>query len=385
MAVEKGRTMVRLFFENTDLPSPVAAVRWCVDKVDLDYLKENEITDPFLALIITKPREEKDSDGTIVYQVIGHKIVPLDQVMEYLEFRSPDEQRVFGQIVWSKYYKKQRLNQKRLDEYVGKLWGKSFNFAIESLGKYDNFTSDQLESGYADVTVPEGHFAKEPSVWEKWWVNFWYESKPKNQCQFRKRRMLAYTVQPFVVIPYALLRSVLFFGQILLFMLLGARKIEYGAMFRPFSYTLGDWEIVPDEWTSVFIKDASGKEKNSFLFMLMPLVQIILFVFSLLVWKLILVEFVSLWVCFVALNIAVTVFGLFVATGVWDKLFPEETDEEEAAKRKRELEWAYAEYQDIICVGVPLKADLSVIPSKRRTFRLKFQDFRRRVCLPFAE
>ena len=285
--------MVRLFFENTQLPSPVAAVRWCVDKADLDYLKEKRITDPFLALISTKPRE-KDSDGKVVYTVIDHKIVPLDQAMEYLEFRSSGELRVFGQLVWCKYYGKQRLNQNRLDELIVEWRSCSIDSAIESWASSGKYTSDRLESGYADITVPEGYFAKEPSELEKWWVSFWYESKPKNQCQFRKRRMLAYTVQPFVVIPYALIRSVLFLGQILIFMLLGARKIEYGAMFHPFSYRLGEWEVVPDEWTPVFTKDASGKERNPFLFILTPLVQIILFVVSLLVWKFVLFGFVSL-------------------------------------------------------------------------------------------
>ncbi|OGN06950.1 MAG: hypothetical protein A3B86_03305 [Candidatus Yanofskybacteria bacterium RIFCSPHIGHO2_02_FULL_38_22b] len=376
--------MVRLFFENTNLPGPVAAVRWCVDRVDLDYLKEKGITDPFLALIITKPREEKDSDGTVVYEVVDHKVVPLDQAMEYLEFRSSGELRIFGQLVWCEYHKKRKLNQNKLGEHIGKTSSYSFDYVIESM-EFNNLTSGQLESGYADVTVPEGHFAKEPSAWEKWWVNFWYESKPKNQCQFRKRRMLAYTIQPLVVTTYALIRSLLLLGQILIFMLVGARKIKYGAMFHPFSYELGEWEIVPDKRTSVFTKDVSGKERNPLFLMSIPLVQIILFVVSLLVWKFILSEFVSLWVCFVALNVALIIFVLIVETGVLDKLFPEETDEEMVVRRKREMEAIYAEYQDMICIGVSLKADLSVLPPKRRTFHLKFQDFRRRVCLPFAK
>lgn len=375
--------MIRLFFENTKLSSPVVAVRWCVDKVDLEYLKEKRITNPFLVLIVARPRKNEDPDlsSETIYDVVDSKVVPLDQAMEYLEFRGFGEHRVFGQLVWCRYYEKQKLNQNRLDRFLENYHGHSLDYVFDKLID-EAHTSNQLEYGYADVSVPEGYFAKEPSAWEKWWVNFWHESKPKNQCQFRKRRILAYTVQPFVVIPCALIKSALLFGQVLWFVMLGARQIKYGAFFHPFSYTLSDWDVVPDEWTSVFSKNASGKNRNDLFFMLVPLVQVVPIICS---WLLGGFVWGSVWAWFVGINLFIALV-IFVESSVrLNGLFPKETDAEKEARAEKQLELLYAEYLDMVCVGVPLKADISALPSRRRTFYLKFQDFKRGVCLPFAK
>lgn len=384
--------MVRLFFENTKLPGPVAAVRWCVDKIDLEFLKEKGITNPFLVLMVTRPRKNQDSDydsdsesdQETIYEVVDHKVVPLDQAMEYLEFMGSGKHRVVGQLAWCRYSNREKVNQNRLSNFIRGYHdcrSSSASYIIERMTGH-SFSSNQLESGYTDVVVPDGHFAKKPSAWETWWVNFWYESKPKNQCQFRKRRMVAYGVQPLVVIPYTLLRSFLLLCEVLWFLLVGVRQIKYSAPLHPFSYTLSDWEVVPDECTSWFSKDSLGNNRNDLFFMLIPLVQIFLLVvsglLSIFVWG-------SVWAWFVGINLFVVLFILVVLSKILDGLLPKETDEEKVARVKNALELLYADYQDMICVGVPLKADISILPPKRRTFYLKFQDLKRRVCLPFAQ
>ena len=70
---------------------------------------------------------------------------------------------------------------------------------------------------------------------------------------------------------------------------------------------------------------------------------------------------------------------------LFNKIWSKENDEEKKAKSQRELELLYAEYQDMVCLGVPLKANLNALPSKRRSFHLKFQDFKRKVCLPYSQ
>jgi hypothetical protein len=47
-----------------------------------------------------------------------------------------------------------------------------------------------------DVDIPKECFASEPPEWEKGWVNFFFRHKSVDQCDYRKRRILAYTVQP---------------------------------------------------------------------------------------------------------------------------------------------------------------------------------------------
>jgi hypothetical protein len=55
------------------------------------------------------------------------------------------------------------------------------------------------------VMVDEKFMAKKPWDWE--WTNWLYETKPRDQCQFRKRRILAYTIQP----PLVAFMSVIYF------------------------------------------------------------------------------------------------------------------------------------------------------------------------------
>lgn len=95
----------------------------------------------------------------------------------------------------------------------------------------------------------------------------------------------------------------------------------------------------------------------------------------------------SVWAWFIGINLIFVLLVLVASSKVLEGLFPEETDGEKEARTKKALELLYADYQDIVCVGVPLKADISILPSKRRTFYLKFQDFKqkRRACLPFAQ
>jgi len=54
---------------------------------------------------------------------------------------------------------------------------------------------------HLDVEVPDGVFAPEPSDWEKAWCNWMIDSEADNQCNFRRRRLWAYTGQLFLVFP----------------------------------------------------------------------------------------------------------------------------------------------------------------------------------------
>lgn len=50
------------------------------------------------------------------------------------------------------------------------------------------------------VDVPQELFAKEPPEWEKKWVTALWSSPVRDQCDYRQRRMFAYTLQPFVLL-----------------------------------------------------------------------------------------------------------------------------------------------------------------------------------------
>lgn len=305
--------------------------------------------------------------------------------MEYIEFRSPGKHRIFGCLVWSDYPKEQDAKAT-----IGYYFGHK-SCLVSSEGDFHKPFSTHshwdLDYGSVDVVVPDGYFAKEPAAWEKWWVNLWYESKPVNQCHFRRRRLLAYSLQPPVVLGYVLCRTFLSLAHVLVLLLCGIRKIQYKAIGHPFIYNR--WDATPKKLSSIFLENSSGVKRHPLSFLSVPLVQLVILGLLVLInWgfhKLGLsIGSVLLWLF--AINVVV-VFAAIVINmlGGLDKLFPQETEEQRLARKKLELERLYAEYQDIVCVGAPLRPDISSLPSKRRTVYLRFKEFQSNVCLPFAK
>lgn len=374
--------MIKLFVENTNLHSPVAAIRWCVDRNSINKLKELVVVNPYMFFVIARERDGEFSE-------VDQRVVPLGQAMEYIEFYSPGNHRIFGCLVWnSGCYRKEKDARENLVSDL-RNYRHLYTHLVNSGGSFKKpvYSHPDLDHGSVDVIVPDGYFAKEPTAWEKWWVNLWYESKPVNQCHFRRRRLLAYSIQPPVILTWILLKTLIMSGEILLLLLCGIRGIKFDALLRPFRYGI-DWDCVPHNKTSVFLTDSSGKDRHPILFFFIPMVQLVILVFLGLVkwglsWLGLSIGSTLLWL--LAINVIV-ILGIFVVNmlGGLDKLFPEETKEQKAARRKLELERLYAEYQDMICSGLALQPSVSSLPSKRRTVYLRFQEFKSKVCLPFA-
>ncbi|MDP3697755.1 MAG: hypothetical protein Q8R55_07150 [Candidatus Taylorbacteria bacterium] len=367
--------MVKLFVESTNLHSPVAAVRWCVDKNTINKLKEWGVSKPFMLFVVAR-----ENDGE--FREVDQKVVPLDQAMEYIDFHSPGKHRIFGCLVWGSRTKQVLARYFRsYHNHNGVLVDSEGNFHQPS-----SYSHSDLDYGSVDVVVPDGYFAKEPAAWEKWWVNLWYESKPVNQCHFRRRRLLAYSIQPLVVLGYVLCRTSLSLAHLIVLLLIGTRKIQYQAILHPFIYDR--WDAAPDKLSSVFLENSSGVERHPVYFLSIPLVQlVILGLLGLINWGLhwlgLSLGSVLLWL--LAINVVVILAAIIVSMlGGWDKLFPEETEEQKTARRKLEMERLYAEYQDMVCSGVALQPSVSALPSQRRTFYLRFMEFKSKVCLPFA-
>ena len=369
--------MIKLFVEDSNLHSPVAAVRWCIDKNTMNKLREREIIKPYMALFVARENDEE-------FRQVDQKVVPLDQAMEYIEFHSPGKHIIFGCLVWINCVN-QKEAKKDLISYFKDHW------CVSSKGEFikpTSYSDDEIDSGSVNVVVPDGYFAKEPVAWERWWVNLWYESKPVNQCHFRRRKLLAYSIQPLMVLGYVLCRTFLSLIQILVLLLIGTRKIQYQVILHPFIYDR--WDAAPDKLSSVFLENSSGVKRDPVYLLSVPLVQLVILGLLWFVnWGLhkLGLSFGSVLLWLLAINVVMILAAIIVSIlGGWNKLFPTETKEQKEARIKLELERLYDEYQDMVCVGAPLRPSVSSLPSKRRTFYLRIQEFKfkSKVCLPFA-
>ena len=93
--------------------------------------------------------------------------------------------------------------------------------------------NNQLGMNSVQVEVDHKLFAKEPNRFEKWWVNFWFFSNPVDQCAFRRRRILAYSLQPIVVIPYFLIKTLWRIFVALLMLIWVKKNIGWSAIIHP--------------------------------------------------------------------------------------------------------------------------------------------------------
>jgi len=101
------------------------------------------------------------------------------------------------------------------------------------------------------VNVAAEFFAKEPWPWVRWWVNFWFRTTPRDQCQFRKRKIFpAFSIQPIPVFIWMVLKLAWRAVVVLWLLLLGKRGIDFRPLISPFRARTGN--IYSDLYWSVF-------------------------------------------------------------------------------------------------------------------------------------
>ena len=382
--------MLQLFAEDTNLNKPNAGFRWCVDKDTIERLKQQRVLNPFVLLVVAR-----DRGG--YFEETGVKVVPLDQAMEFFEFHAPGRHRVFAKVVWFFGNSAKRdQDQEELYRFFNQFQYKVRESLVDRSGKLNESITklgnirmpSDIAFASVDVVVPEGHFAKEPAEWEKWWVNLWFESQPRNRCQFRKRRILAYFFQPVVVLPWLVFKVTATALYTLFWTFFGLRNIEYSAIFHPFRYDFENLGHITQDRTCVFLEDKTGKERSPAFILLMPMAQILSLMLAVLARKIIdlmLGAHSSILWWLLGVNVVVLAVIFFVFSGGLGRLWPEETEEQLLAKRNKDIEGRYAIYNEMMCSTESAKVSVSALPASRQTLYLKFQEFKRKHCLPFAK
>ncbi len=400
---------MKLIISETQVQDATIPVRWCLDRNELEKLKEQEVKNPSLLLVVTTPSGNEWTE-------VDRYLIPLDQMLAYVQFHKPGKNRILAAVVW------------RLDGDVSKL--KELFFERSSYHRYEknvltyngkSFQRDNCQWEFIggetelEVVVPKELFAKEPPAWEKWWVNKFFETKPRDQCQYRRRRMIAYTIQPpivFLVVIFVSICRILAAGALLF---LGKRKVDLRPIIHPFLYHNSDvWRCTA---ASVFLRDAEGKRRHWLVTFFSPPV------FPAFVATLVGVKFIfpslplmQWWHYLIGslatmVGIAVVVYTLFAIIfilhslfrlifpvkikkswveewGEWierqmEKRYAEEAEKRRLAEVKKSQLQAELE-QLLICNG-EFTPSLRALPKKKQTVYLRFQDLKAKVCKPYAQ
>ncbi len=363
--------VIHLFTEQLDAADSVIPLRWCVCKEALDELKQAEAKNIYLLIVVTSRSSKKEI----------RKLVPIDKLMAYIQFERPGIHTINAAVVW--------VNEKIFLNHM-----KDYFLSQESRGVYRRFVTessgllvkekDLCSSFYnvhskgrasLSIDVSKEFFAPEPRLWLKWWGNLWHKYPPVDQCDFRKRLGIAFSLKPFAALIYIpamfLIRSI-----VALFMLLcGFRGINFRPIVRVFKYkTL---HVTLDTKGSVF---SGWKWSLSPIFILaFGLVLYSLNIFlpesrDLNIWRTIIPAIAVISVLLCALSfLLVTLFGpLFGNLETrWEK-------------RVFESHWRKM-YASVACPGTSLRASIKALPWHRITLSLLFRATKRRVCKPYAQ
>ena len=362
--------MFELQVSNNDVTGGTIPVSWCVNVETLNYLATKGVKNPMVVLVVAP-------DGPSYNRRKEYRtVVPLKDLMAYVEFRTVGKVKIWGFISEQGKLAKDQYLSRGHDGFVQDLlnsdgtdWGFWFQRNDEKGSVIDVFAEP------LSVVVPEECFAPEPSAIEKRWVNWLFQDKCVDQCHFRKRRLFAYTVQPFIMLLNMLMRTVL----LLVALLIGARKVSLEYMLHPLTTSpLDSFDMLDDG--SIFIdKKYYGWKRYRFL-PGMPVIAAAIMGVVLLLSKL------HAWM--------IPLFGLGVIAGLavlalagvfgW-KAFANYLDRR--AKRIAAATPWYMEAEEmdlIVCNGHKKATTVSQLPAKKRTVYLRFMDLKSKVCRPFS-
>jgi hypothetical protein len=403
---------IRFFVSEKGISSvdSTIALGWCVDKRILEMLRRVGERYPLLVLSVN------NIDGSYVREV-SRKVVPLEQAIEFVQFSRPGKHEIIGTIVYhpdvfiwqlKKYFLNRYSRRGSFDKsIVRENWDTSGDEPFVNLG-FRSFTDflgygsiSRIGFGSLSVNVDKEFFAKEPPDWLKKWTNFWFRYDPVDECAFRARLIHSFTWKPFAFALWFMVKElfVLFAGIVLLFS--GFREVSFIPFWHPLKY--------PTEqlWWNVRGTLFVSWKRPYLVFLFPPLVLLLMALlivfgrwFGFACWPSIFICFFSITIAcfstFIIVKIVALLKGLEYrpiwfakVTKVGSKGRKRRVTKAEKRKRKKEvlLLARYKEFDSLICCESGKRdftPELKNLPSKRRTFRLRFWNLKARVCKPFA-
>jgi hypothetical protein len=366
--------------QGKEVQSATVPVRWCVDKETLNELKKEGVTDPYLLLVTTGNGRE-----------LSRQLAPLSQLMDFVALRHPGRNTIYATIVFA-------VDKEDNESVYGALHRmflrKSRRYYDSDVISYDgNFIKEIKHSGCicnlefveTDVMVPEELFAKKPSKWEERWINLWFEdTKIKDQCQFRRRRILAYTIQPLAVSGWIIMRFLMgLICGIFHLGILGHKKTDFRPLIHPWRYDLSEiWHNVGKSFlNSVFLWPFSP-----IVFCVTIFISNALNIWThrgLSLWEVMgLASIINLGVAFIY-YVGLIVAVMFVFSTGWTI----EKIKAEWLTKKKQMQDRQKEIIDegwLLC-DKDLTPSIRALPEQKRTVYLRYMDLKAKVCRPFPE
>lgn len=379
--------------------NPTIAIRFCLDPAD--RAKIAELKDQDIRVLLVVAYENKQED---------RQVVPLAQLVTYVGFRYPGKHRVLARLVWSDTMQniENILLEKPLrNHFEWKVLDNEHNDFKENLPSCIGFKGEswQIQGDDFEIEVPREYFAKEPPAWLKRWANLWHKYSPDNQCEFRRRAILAFSVKWIAVLFFLICRTV---GALLVSvwgLFWGLRRSKFGHVMHPWQSEITD--ILTEYKTghrnrygyhSWILSDKDGKKRLKTLFVSPPflascwaLLHYLADRFSMTYTEIFMaaarwfvnLDFLGLGVVIATVSVIIYLLAKAVNGYVAYGQSPEYLAriEEEYERRRQEL---------LKLLACPIASEsanalnLKSIPAKHRSYKLYFYEAKRKVCKQFA-
>lgn len=233
-----------------------------------------------------------------------------------------------------------------------------------------------LSSEMLLVSVPKEVFAAEPPAWEKTWVNHYYSERPFDQCEYRGRRLYSYTIKPILFALEIFVRVlVLLFG-----VLCGARGSNIKYIIHPIMYTFTNTIDGIFENGIIFIGNAKIQNTDESLNIKNIITNYGRIIFMPMLWVvIILLHKAHCLLGFIAvISVIVSLFLIFFGGMFFTHSFH--------YKNENQAAWYLdkSEEEMIICNPNRKITSLQDLPKQKKTIKLRFLDFKSKVCRPFS-
>lgn len=376
-----------LLVNNPGSADPVLPIAWCVAPQTLETIAKQRILNPQLLIIVAEMvqnwRYNNEEQTVYSFKEVYRQLVPLKQGLEYVNIKRAGKFRIFATIVGGQ--------NKTIQDLEEQFFGYCRDINIVTRNGEFIPPKPSLRRASLDVEVGKEFFAHEPAEWEKNWVNKWYSEPAKDQCQFRRRRFVAYSIQPMVMLV-AYLAIALVQLLVGVFLLAGGlRKINWKAAYQPWlvgSKAVFDKVEFDD---SIFFVSPNQKTTRWYLFAACPYWSMAILVFAVVInlhhlsWLWVFWFFVKAYLCiYVIGTLALYCLGKIIESKA------ALSEEELHAKHKAKLEARAAalllknqeEIAYLQCGNMPAVPSVSALPHP--PFRLRYLALKAKVCRPFA-
>lgn len=408
---------LKLVYDATQ--SHVAAsipIRWCVDPSLYDDLAERGIARPYL-LIEVRPYSMVDdytyeydeatgmqirtlTGKTRDYPMIEYRryIVSLTQELQYIRFDKPGMNEVFAQIVWIERGSERRAIKMLEATYIRNYRDEPLTTIDDSDGRIVVQVIDNTADTF-DVDVPDVMFAREYPPVVADYLRKLFPSKADDECSMRGRLLVGILVAtPALIWAYLPRLAILLIATATGFI----PGLDLRGFIHPIRYETGD--MVENTGRSLWWMNKDKQVHPMWTWSLNPITPVIVWlVFAITTHHVtrhgtVVTEHFS-WLYAakysVALHIAwAVVFGVIdalIGVMLWigrnkpvDIPAPDDAAQraEDLARLKTALD---AMTCDRVADGNGMIVKLSALPPEKRTWKLRYQKTKARVCKPFAK